>query len=67
MVVYIFNLSAPYIGIGAILIQFIGYLVTLLLPICLVVFFLNQDYLKHPLETESPNPEQGIELQIVEA
>jgi len=36
---WVIRLSAPYIGIGAILIQFIGYLVTLLLPICLVVFF----------------------------
>lgn len=55
--------SAPFIGFGTVFINLIGYLVTILFAIYLVVFFLNQDYLKHPLETEPANPRAALERQ----
>jgi len=58
--------SAVYIGFGAHILNLIGFLVAIIFPICQVVFFLNQDYVKHPIETVLIHPEQGIVLQTVE-
>jgi len=64
---WVIRISTPYIGFGTILISLIGYLVALLFAIYQVVFFLNQDYLKHPVKIDPSIPEQGTEAQIVES
>jgi len=62
---WVIRTSAPYIGFGTILINLVSYLVTVLFSIFLVAFFLNQDYLKHPIESEPGTPKGGIDPQNI--